>query len=267
MWQAEKDKEKANKVAQQVRRAAALTAELAAQSEKKTAAVCDQPPGLDELAGHIEAPNMGAGGSHPQATMMPDPWATFKCPSASQAMVTSPIPASQSFSNFSGKSRKGRPRSSTRAQDNTAVLEETLRLFVGATDKDEASMRQQLVNKRPVELLRDREFWRTRGEEKQRFRAKKKEAWEFFRRVPSFQEEFEEEFRRRVMTGYSSGSTEGREKYLDEWKVELQKKALEGDSRLEARERAKMREEDSSSKRRTEWERIFDRSPFLKKAS
>ena len=58
-WKAERDKENANKVAQQVRRAAALTAELAAQSEKKTAAVCDQPPGLDELAGHIEAPNMG----------------------------------------------------------------------------------------------------------------------------------------------------------------------------------------------------------------
>ena len=128
VWQAEKDKEKANKVAQQVRRAAALTAELAAQSEKKTAAVCDQPPGLDELAGHIEAPNMEAGGSHPQATMMPDPWATFKSPSASQATVISPLPASQSFSNFSGKSRKGRPRSGTRAQDNTAMLEETLRL-------------------------------------------------------------------------------------------------------------------------------------------
>ena len=46
-WKAEKDKERANKVAQQVRRAAALTAEL----------VCDQPP--------VEAPNMGAGGSHP----------------------------------------------------------------------------------------------------------------------------------------------------------------------------------------------------------
>ena len=55
-WKAERDKEKANKVAQQVRRAAALTAEHAAQSERKTAAVCDQPPGLDELAGHIEAP-------------------------------------------------------------------------------------------------------------------------------------------------------------------------------------------------------------------
>ena len=179
VWQAEKDKEKANKVAQQVRRAAALTAELAAQSEKKTAAVCDQPPGLDELAGHIEAPNMGAGGSHPQATMMPDPWATFKSPSASQATVISPLPASQSFSNFSGKSRKGRSRSSTRAQDNVVMLEETMRLVVEATGKDEASARQQLVNKRPAELLRARDFWRTRVEEKQRFQAKKKEAWEF----------------------------------------------------------------------------------------
>ena len=61
----EGQRELRTKVAQQVKRAAALTAELAAQSEKKTAAVCDQPPGLDELAGHIEAPNMGAGGSPP----------------------------------------------------------------------------------------------------------------------------------------------------------------------------------------------------------
>ena len=146
-----------------------------------------------------------------------------------------------------------------------------MRLVVEATGRDEASARQQLVNKRPAELLRARDFWRTRVEEKQRFQAKKKEAWEFFRRVPSFkpksQEEFEEEFRRRVMTGYSSGSTEGREKYLDEWKIELQKKALERDNRSEARERVKMGEEDSSSRRRTEWERVFDRSPFLKAAS
>ena len=63
-WRQERDKEKANRVAQQVRRAAALTAELAVQSEKNTAAVCDQPQGLDELAEHIEAPNMEAGGSH-----------------------------------------------------------------------------------------------------------------------------------------------------------------------------------------------------------
>ena len=66
------------------------------------------------------------------------------------------------------------------------------------------------------------------------------------------------------MIGYSSGSTEGREKYLDEWMIEQQKKAMEGDSRLEAREWVKVGEEDAGSRRRTEWERIFDRSPFLK---
>ena len=64
-WRQERDKEKANRVAQQVRRAAALTAELAAQSEKKTPAVCDQPPGLDELAERVAAP-MEAGGSQPR---------------------------------------------------------------------------------------------------------------------------------------------------------------------------------------------------------
>ena len=45
-WKEEKDRENANRVAQQVRRAAALTAELAAQSEKKVAAMCDHPAGL-----------------------------------------------------------------------------------------------------------------------------------------------------------------------------------------------------------------------------
>ena len=36
---------------------------------------------------------MGAGGSHPQATMMPDPWATYSRPSASdnQAMTRVPL--------------------------------------------------------------------------------------------------------------------------------------------------------------------------------
>ena len=41
-WE-EKDKEKANRMAQQVKRAAALTAELAAQSERKVSTVCDHP--------------------------------------------------------------------------------------------------------------------------------------------------------------------------------------------------------------------------------
>ena len=45
-WKAERDKE-----AQQVKRAAAVTAELATQSEEKTAAVCDRPPGLASSLG------------------------------------------------------------------------------------------------------------------------------------------------------------------------------------------------------------------------
>ena len=53
VWKEEKDREKANRVAQQVRRAAALAVELAAQSEAKVAVVCDHPPGLrDELVEH-----------------------------------------------------------------------------------------------------------------------------------------------------------------------------------------------------------------------
>ena len=153
------------------------------------------------------------------------------------------------------------------------MLEETLSSFLKATGKDEASMRRQLVSKKPYQLRQNRELWRTRVEEKQRFQMKKKEAWEFFRRLPSFkpkkQEDFEEEFKQKVMTGYSSGSPEGRERYLDEWTVELQKKALEEDRRSEASERAKMGEEDSSSRRRTEWEIILERpvlSPFLRGA-
>ena len=50
-WGQEKDRERASRAAQQVRRAATLTAELAAQSENKVFEVCSQPPGLyDEPA-------------------------------------------------------------------------------------------------------------------------------------------------------------------------------------------------------------------------
>ena len=115
-WKAERDKENANKVAQQVRRAVALTAELAAQSEKKTAVVCDQPPGLDELARHIEAPNMEAGGLHPQATMMSDPWATYERPSANEGQATASAPPETNKGTFALTKgfRKGRSRSATR---------------------------------------------------------------------------------------------------------------------------------------------------------
>ena len=79
------------------------------------------------------------------------------------------------------------------------MLGETLRLFVEATGKDEALMRLELVSKRPAELRRTQEFWRTRVEEKQRLQLKKEEAWEFFRRLPGFKlqrkADFAKEFR------------------------------------------------------------------------
>ena len=112
---------------------------------------------------------MEADGSHPQATMMPDPWATG-------SRVSSRASLNQGSFVFPGRVRGAPPKSTTRAQDNAAMLEETLSLFVKAIGKDEAPMRQQLVSKRPEELRRNREFWRTRVKEKQRFQIKKKEA-------------------------------------------------------------------------------------------
>ena len=131
VWNAEKDKERANKVAQKVTRAAALTPELAVQSEKKTAAVCDQPLGLsDELAEHSGAPKMVAGGSHPQATMMQEesavpavPSHPFVAPPASSLPATQSLrPAGKGFSSLKGKGRGARSRSGTRVQNATALV-------------------------------------------------------------------------------------------------------------------------------------------------
>ena len=80
-------------------------------------------------------------------------------------------------------------------------------------------------------------------------------------------EEFEKKYSEKVLGGIYKNSKDEQEKGLQSWTNELQKKALERDGRLEARERVKMGKEDAGSRRRTEWERIFDRSPFLKAAS
>ena len=213
---------------------------------------CVHPPGLSDEP-LVTASSHLVNDSSP---CNPPPLGMSETPASTLPVNTKPLQGAR-VSHLAGSSRAPRPRSITRAQDNTAMLEETLRLFVEATGQDDASMRQQLVNSE-----------KTRVEEKRRFQAKKREAWEFFRRMPSSrpkeQHEFEEEFKRKVMTGYSSGSTEGREKYLDEWMIELQKKALEGDSRLEAKERVKMGEEDQET--HGVGKDFFHRSPFLKTA-
>ena len=255
-WKAERDKENANKVAQQVRRAAALTAELAAQSEKKTAAVSDQPPGLDELAGHIEAPNMGAGGSHPQATMMPDPWATYERPSANKGQATTSAPPETNKDTFAlaKRFRKGRSRSASRNVETSStvdsIVDEVLDYYVKATGRDGTQKRQELVNMRPGELRRSLERWQARAKDLQHLHDKKEHAWNLYSRVPNFRlrnkENFEEDFKHRAV--YNGKVNERK---LQEW--------IELEIRERKREREWMESEDSSSHRQRAWEKMLQR--------
>ena len=268
-WKAERDKENANKVAQQVRRAAALTAELAAQSEKKTAAVCDQPPGLDELAGHIEAPNMGAGGSHPQATMMPDPWATYKCPSAEEGQpannappeTTNCVPANQGTFALAKRFHGARSRSATRNVETRNMVDEALDFYEKANGRDRTQKRQELENMRPGELRRSLERWQAHAEEVQRLQEKKEHAWDLYSRVPNFRrmkkEDFERDFAHKVVY---SGKVD--EKRLQEWTDEMQSKVQRAERELEARERKWMESEDSNSQRRRAWEKLWQPGTF-----
>ena len=238
-WKAERDRENANKVAQQVKRAAALTAELAAQSEKKTAAVCDQPPGIDELAGHIEAPNMGAGGSHPQATMMPDPWATYKCPSAEEGQTANDAPPEIARHAPTNKGtfaltkwfREARSRSATRNVETRSMVDEAVDFYVKATGRDGTQKRQELVNMRPGELKRSLERWQARAKEVQRLQEKKEHAWDLYSRVPSFgrkkKEDFEKDFGHKVVY---DGKMD--EKRLREWTNEMQSKVHKAEREL-----------------------------------
>ena len=107
--------------------------------------VCDHPPGVrEEIAEHIEAPNMGAGGSHPQATMMQEnsaaPAATshpFVTPAASSILpaTQSLRPAGKGLLSLEGKGRGARSRSVTRVQDATALIEDTVGFYFKATGK------------------------------------------------------------------------------------------------------------------------------------
>ena len=144
MERGERDKERAAKVAEQVRRAAALTAELAAQSEKEVSEVCSHPPGL-----HDE-----------EAAVTPQP-------TCSPSLVTSnSFQTSQGFLSFSGKFRDRQPRSDTRAQEKAALVDETLSLLAKVTGKDEASMRPRFQGMKLEDLRkRARPLEETRGRE------------------------------------------------------------------------------------------------------
>ena len=256
-------------MAQQVKRAAALTAELAAQSEKKTAAVCDQPPALDELAGHIEAPNMGAGGSHPQATMMPDPWATYERPSADKGQTTtsappettSRAPISKGTFALTKGFREARYRSATRNVETRSMVDEALDFYEKATGRDRTQKCEELVNMRPSELRRSLERWQAHAKEVQRLQEKKEHAWDLYSRVPIFgrkkKEDFEKDFGHKVVY---NGTVD--EKSLQEWTDEMQSKVQKAERELEARESKWMASEDSNSQRRRTWEKLWEARAF-----
>ena len=156
---------------------------------KKTAAVCDQPPGLDELARHIEAPNIEAGGSHLQATTDPDSWATYSRPSAEEGQptisappeTTSCVPANKGAFALTKGFREARSRSATRNVETRNKADEALDFCVNATGRDRTQKRRELVNMRPGELRRSPERREARAKEVQRLQDKKEQAWDIYR--------------------------------------------------------------------------------------
>ena len=106
-------------MAQQVRRAAALTAELAVQFVKKVSVVCDKPQGLrGQLAEHTGASQRGRWLT-PQATVVEDPWATSRRPSASESQATTSVPPESDF-----RPRRRVPQSSRVNSDDTTIARE-----------------------------------------------------------------------------------------------------------------------------------------------
>ena len=242
-WKEERDKERAAKVAEQVRRAAALTAELAAQSEKEVSEVCSHPPGLHDEAAAVA----------PQPTCSP-------------SLVTSkPLQTSQGLLSFSGKFHEWQ-RSDKRAQEVSALADETLKFFVKATDKDETANRSRFTGMKLENLRRERDRWKKRAEEKQRLQGKKEEAWELFQRQPRFgaarREEFEREYEQKVTTKMRSpfdlGPPDVDEKSLQEWVTKLLVNALAEDRKKEARECQRMRQEDANSRWRQSMEKLCE---------
>ena len=225
--------------------------------------MCDQPPGLDELAGHIEAPNMGAGGSHPQAAMMPDPWATYKCSSTEEGQSVNNAPPETTAACLQTKVPS---RSATRNVETRNMVDKALDFYVKTTGRDGAQKRQELMNKRPGELKRSLERWETRAKEVQHLQDKEEQTWDLYSAVPSFgrkKEDFERDFAHKVVY---SGKVD--EKRLREWTDEMQSKVQKAERELEARERKWMESEDSNSQRRRAWEKLwhpggFSSSPYL----
>ena len=74
-------------------------------------------------------------------------------------------------------------------------------------------------------------------------------------------ENFETQFRDKVLGGIYSNSKDEQERDLQSWMNELEKVAKEEERRLEAFETKRMDREDGQSRSRQAWDRIFQSVP------
>ena len=132
--------------------------------------MCDHTLGLrDELAEHIEALSMGAGGSHPQAKMMQEDSAALAATSlpfatpavGSPVHVTLRLRAGRGVLRPKGTGRGARPQSVPMVLNVATTVEETVGIFVEATGKCADSMRLELTTKSLEDPHRSRE-WQAR---------------------------------------------------------------------------------------------------------
>ena len=130
-------------------------------------------------------------------------------------------------------------RGQSRDVDAKSSVDVVVDFYVKATGEDGVQMRQKLANMKPAAVQQNRERWQKRAEEVQRFQDKKEEARVLFRRQGGLEDDFEREFKHRVMRSINHNRKED-EKFLEKWTDELRAKA-------EAEEIKKMKKEDLRS--------------------
>ena len=176
--------------------------------------------------------------------MMPDPWATEKCPSASN---------NQAETSASSETN--------RVPEDRGVSAPT-RGFCGARLR--SVTRAPSTRPRGPNLTNGELRQRKRIEQEQRLCRNKEEAWELFQRQPTLmrksRENFETQFREKVLGGIYKNSKD-EQKDLQSWMTELEKVAQEEERRLEAFEKKRMGGEDVLSCNRRAWDRIFQSVP------
>ena len=129
-------------------------------------------------------------------------------------------------------------------------------------------MRPKFTNIKLEDLRRERDDWRRRAEERQRFQDEEEEAWEFFNGQAALRsktrEAFEQEFKRNVhVSGLYRGSQEEQEKQLQEWTEEVQKLAQREERKVDAEERQNMEHEDAHTRSREAWDRRWEQRVFF----